>query len=478
MTTTIACLHRNLRLCDNAILHHAAIDVTHLVPLYLESSDEDNPWPTGSASRWWLHHSLNALADELRGIGSDLAVRRGPWLKTLLSIIDQTHAHRVVIEQATEPWHQKQLAALANTLRERDIDLHICASNLFAPPAQFTKADGTPYRVYTPFAATLRKQFALTPPLPAPTQLPPLPPTLARGELRDLALLPTKPWDAGLRNAWQPGEAGAQRALDTFIDTTMTNYAAARDIPARPGTSRLSPHLHFGEISVRQIAWRLQGSSGQGSDMFHRELLWREFAYHVLWHFPHTTDTPMNARFADFPWRQDHTSLLHTWQRGLTGIPIVDAGMRELWHTGSMHNRVRMITASFLTKHCRIAWQHGARWFWDTLVDADLASNSLNWQWVAGCGVDAAPYFRIFNPVRQGEKFDPQGAYVRQWIPALRGLPDACVHQPWTARGGTAPEQPDYPRPILDLDYERNAALAAYRSINGPKNQTATTKGK
>jgi deoxyribodipyrimidine photo-lyase len=303
--------------------------------------------------------------------------------------------------------------------------------------------------------------------------LPPVADGLEGLAIDALALRPTIPWDQGLRASWQPGEAGAAEQLERFLDTGLADYAEARDRPAAPGTSRLSPHLHFGEIGPRQILAQVRAACPQPAqaDPYLRELGWREFSHQLLYHFPHTPLEPLNPRFAAFPWRREGAdALLAAWQQGRTGIPIVDAGMRELWHSGWMHNRVRMIVASLLTKNLRLPWQAGARWFWDTLVDADLANNTQGWQWSAGCGADAAPYFRIFNPVRQGERFDPDGRYVRRWCPELAPLPDKHLQQPWQAsaaelRACGVPLGTDYPLPVIDLKASRAEALAAYDQI-------------
>jgi deoxyribodipyrimidine photo-lyase len=295
--------------------------------------------------------------------------------------------------------------------------------------------------------------------------------------LADLELLPNLDWAAGLRQRWQPGERAAREALARFLQEVLPAYARARDLPGLTGTSGLSPHLHFGEISPRQV-WhalqdrmneRLPANAARSARAWAAELGWREFAYHLLYHFPHSPDVPLRTPFVHFPWRTDPEGL-RAWQRGRTGYPIVDAGMRQLWRIGWMHNRVRMIVASFLVKDLLLSWQHGARWFWDTLVDADLANNTLGWQWSAGCGADAAPYFRIFNPVSQGERFDPQGAYVRTWCPELAGLPNDWIHRPWEApsevlaRGGVVLGK-TYPRPMVDHAEARVRALAALRGI-------------
>jgi deoxyribodipyrimidine photo-lyase len=290
--------------------------------------------------------------------------------------------------------------------------------------------------------------------------------------LEDLELEPKIDWAAGMRAAWRPGEEGAQQELKRFL-AGVEGYASDRNYPSKPGTSRLSPHLHFGEISPREI-WhsvlaRRNRENAAAVDAYLREVGWREFAYHLLFHFPFTADECLRREFDRFPW-SNNRDLLRRWQRGETGYPLVDAGMRELWATGWMHNRVRLVAASFLTKHLRMRWQEGAYWFWDTLVDADLANNALGWQWTAGCGADAAPYFRIFNPVLQSEKFDPEGDYIRCWAPELRGLPVPWIHKPWTAPELVLAEAGvqfgvNYPFPLVEHEQARCEALQAYERL-------------
>jgi deoxyribodipyrimidine photo-lyase len=362
-------------------------------------------------------------------------------------------------------------------LRTEGLEVQSFNSALLFEPWTVANQEGKPFQVFTPFWRHCLGLNEPAPPQPAPDALPG-PARRPKSEpLAAFELEPKIDWAAGLRAAWQPGEAGAQAALRCFLEAAFTGYAQQRNRPDLPGTSRLSPHLHFGEIGPRQVwhglkAWaarRGMADAAWRGSQFLAEVGWREFAHHLLFHFPHTPTEPLRPEFARFPWRR-HPEGLRAWQRGRTGYPIVDAGMRELWATGWMHNRVRMITASFLVKDLLVDWREGARWFWDTLVDADLASNTLGWQWTAGCGADAAPYFRIFNPVSQGEKFDPQGDYVRRWAPELAGLPAEWIHQPWAAppevlaRAGVELGR-HYPAPVVNHAIAREVALEAWAKI-------------
>ncbi|MFS8086985.1 MAG: cryptochrome/photolyase family protein [Acidobacteriota bacterium] len=476
MTTAIVWFRRDLRLADNTALMHALKSATRIIPVYIHAPGEDGDWQPGAASRWWLHHSLAALAESLATRGCRLVIRHGPSLEALHQLIHDTGASLVCFNRLYEPTRRSSDNGIEQALIAAGVDVFSRTGHLLVEPWAIQSRNGSPYRVFTPYARAVRAILSVPTPQPAPRALPLLPARLKSAPLKELELLPRHRWDAGLAQHWQPGEDGAAQRLSRLV-SLLPEYARTRDVPGADGTTRLSPHLHFGEISPHQV-WRAlaQAASRQtdgmlrGAEMLERELLWREFAHHVLHHFPHTPDAPLNPRFAAFPWRRA-PKLLAAWQQGRTGIPIVDAGMRELWATGSMHNRVRMITASFLTKHMGLDWRAGARWFWDTLVDADLASNTLNWQWVAGCGADAAPYFRIFNPVLQSRKFDAQGQYLRRWLPELTHLPSRHIHEPWRAPeparqtdGGQLISK-DYPAPLLDLANARRAALARWRQL-------------
>lgn len=472
MTTALVWFRRDLRLADHAALAYALQHATRLVPVYIHAPEEDGDWAPGAASRWWLHHSLAALAAALAQRGSRLTIRRGPSLDALRALIRETGAGVVCFNRLYEPARLAHDRAIEQALAADGVRVFAGTGHLLAEPWNIASRSGTPYRVYTPYARALRASLAPPAPLPAPRALPLSPPRLKSLALRDLGLLPRIPWDSGLLQAWHPGEAGAQQRLRRLAEK-LPHYARDRDRPAADATTRTSPHLHFGELTPGQLWFAIQqarasGRAGvmRGAEILERELLWREFAHHVLHHFPHTAAAPLDPRFARFPWRRS-PALLRAWQRGETGIPVVDAGMRELWATGFLHNRVRMITASLLTKHLRLDWRAGARWFWDTLVDADLASNTLNWQWVAGCGADAAPYFRIFNPHLQSRKFDARGEYLRRWLPELANLPDRYLHAPETAPAAVLATAGvrigrDYPAPVLELAAERAEALAAF----------------
>lgn len=465
-------VRNDLRLADNPALRAALEAGGAVVPVFILDEAAEGVWALGAASRWWLHHSLAALETSLKKTGSRLVLRAGDTVAELMDLVRQTKAHRVVWNGRNEPEAMRQEQRVVKALGRLGVPCEVSHGHRLFAPGYICRRDGVPYRVFTPF---WKAAGALPPPakpLPAPRQIP-SPVRWPRAvALPSLHLDPQAKWCHGLAAQWKPGESGANTLLERFRGKCVGAYAEMRDRPDRAGTSRLSPHLHFGEISPRQVWWAVASTSAEGgspAEPFLRQLGWREFAYLLLDHFPHTPDEPLRGEFTRFPWREDDHAL-RKWQRGQTGFPIVDAGMRELWATGWMHNRVRMITASFLVKDLRIAWQSGARWFWDTLVDANLANNTLGWQWVAGCGADAAPYFRIFNPVRQGERFDPTGSYVRQWIPELARLPDEWIHRPWGAPYGILADAgvalgKTYPKPLVEHDDARKLALAAFQSI-------------
>ena len=466
MKTALVWFRRDLRLHDNPALSHALDTADRVVPVFIWAPDEEAPWAPGAASRWWLHHSLHALNTSLTALGAPLVIRRGDSLATLRALVKESGADCVYWNHLYEPAVIARDKKLKEALREDGRTVESFNANLWFEPWASKTLNGDPYRVFTPFWKQLRARLPARAPLSAPRKLFAL--TVASDSLDSLNLLPKLKWDSGFYKTWSPGETGALQRLDEFCEESVSRYQERRDFPSESVTSRLSPHLHFGEISPVQVFVRIQRllaqETGTGvlknAEGFLREIAWREFAHHLLFHFPRTPETPMYDKFAHFPWRKKTENDLQRWQRGQTGFPIVDAGMRELWATGTLHNRVRMIAASLLTKNLLIPWQDGARWFWDTLVDADLASNTLGWQWVAGCGADAAPYFRVFNPILQSRKFEA-AAYIRRWVPELATLPDNAIHAPWEL-----PSPPnDYPAPLVDLAGSRDRALLAYQKI-------------
>lgn len=470
---SIVWFRQDLRLSDNPALLAAVRRGGPVIPVFIWAPEEEGAWPPGAASRWWLHQSLNQLGASLRQFGSRLIIRHGPTIDAIRDLLKTTGANTVFWNRRYEPAAIKRDSRVKASLQKDGWTAEsFNGSLLFEPWTIRTQLD-QPYQVFTPFWKACMTQQPPEAPENGPTRVEVprrWPTTLKQAEL---GLEPKIDWARGLRASWCPGEGGANKLLARFLDEGLGGYADGRNRPDQPSTSRLSAHLHFGEISVRQV-WhaiheRLHGrrksQAANGVRVFASELGWREFAHHLLYHFPQTPEQPLREQFARFPWQPDGDHL-RAWQRGRTGYPIVDAGMRELWHTGWMHNRVRMIVASFLVKDLLIPWQEGARWFWDTLVDADLANNTLGWQWSAGCGADAAPYFRIFNPVSQGEKFDPDGIYVRRWIPELERLPNRWIHQPWKAPGRDLTDAgigtgSTHGRPIVDHHEARSRALNA-----------------
>ncbi len=468
---TILWFRNDLRLADNSALA-AAIEVGQpIIPVFIWSPEEDGAWSPGGASMWWLHQALKALGDQWRGNGGQLILRQGQSLKVLRGLIAETGATQVYWNRRYGGEQRGVDAEVKRELRSDGIAVESFNSALLNEPHTVAAGGGQPYKVYTPYWKKVKDRDVEAPVMPHleairfPAQWPDSDP------LEGLELMPQVHWYSGIEARWEVSEAAALTRLETFLDSAVDAYHIDRDRPDFEGTSSLAPYLCWGQIGPRQVVAALKGHcdlSAEGPLVYLKEIYWREFAYNVLYHFPDTPNRPLRLEYADFPWEND-AATLRAWQTGRTGYPIVDAGMRQLWETGWMHNRVRMIVSSLLVKHLLQDWQCGARWFWDTLVDADLASNTLGWQWSGGCGADAAPYFRVFNPIIQGQKFDPDGTYVKRYVPELRKLPSQYIHEPWKAstRVMEGAGADAYASPIIDHQAGRARALAALAKFKG-----------
>jgi deoxyribodipyrimidine photo-lyase len=470
----------DLRLSDHPALHAASNAGAPVICLYVFDEQSralraPDTRPLGGAARWWLAQSLRALQSSLASVGSSLVLRKGPAAKVIADLARQTGAGMVFWNEIAQAPHRAIAEEVAAALTAIGVSSQSFPGDLLAAPAAIRNKEGRGLRVFTPFWRRVQASSDPPKPLPAPKALGPAP-NLAGDSIESWRLEPAHPdWAGGLRDSWRPGEVSGQQRLKEFLESGVAGYASRRDRPDRAGTSRLSPHLRFGEVSPRQV-WHAACFAAAARpaltgdiDKFLSELGWREFCRHLLFDVPDLAKRNLQPGFDAFPWRRDDQARL-AWQHGQTGYPIVDAGMRELWRSGVMHSRVRMVAASFLVKHLLIDWREGEQWFWDTLVDADPGSNPANWQWVAGSGADAAPYFRVFNPILQGEKFDPDGAYVRRWVPELARLPTGLIHQPWSAtplelRGAGVELGKTYPEPIIDHRVGRERALKAYATV-------------
>jgi deoxyribodipyrimidine photo-lyase len=460
---TIVWFREDLRLHDNPALHHAA-SLGSVAAIYIY------PEGMGGASKWWLDKSLSRLSEALAEHGIELVLKTGSAEKILKRALHESSADKVVWNRVYSPQGISLGEAIKNGLGAEST--RSFNGLLLTEPSKVFNKQGSPFKVFTPYWRYCQSVIQARPITDLP-QLKPFDLALESEALADWGLHPQHPdWSQGLGERWLPGEQGAQRRWQAFLDSAVRSYKEGRDFPATDNTSYLSPHLAFGEISANQLwldtheAIATGELDSQNGLKFLSEIGWREYSRYLLVHFPHIQTEPFNKKFVNFPW-QSSPQLLQAWQSGQTGYPIVDAGMRELWHTGYMHNRVRMVVASFLTKHCLIHWREGADWFWDTLVDADIGSNTASWQWVAGCGADAAPYFRIFNPTLQSEKFDKDGEYLRRWLPELRDLPAKYIHKPHAAEQSILSAAnivlgKDYPMPIVDHVSARADALHAY----------------
>jgi len=435
----------DLRLADNPALRAAIDRGEPIIGLYVLDEESDGIRPLGGATKWWLHGSLRSLSDRLSERGGTLVLRRGPAERVVQEVVTDAAAGAVYWNRRYGGAEREVDAALKSSLRNSGLTVESFAASLLFEPWTVQTGSGTPYSVFTPFWRACRSMPPPRAPLPEPREISGPRSAPASDDLDDWGLLPTRPdWAGGLRERWEPGEPAARARLRSFLSDDIADYDRTRDEPAAGATSELSPRLRWVELSPYMV-WHETISSGRQAGRFLSEIGWREFAAHVLYHHPDLATKNLRPEFDAFPWPRLQPSRLRAWQQGRTGIPLVDAGMRELWNTGVMHNRVRMVTASFLIKNLLIDWRLGEQWFWDTLVDADGASNPFNWQWVAGSGADAAPYFRVFNPELQASKFDPHGEYIRRWAPEYAS--------------------DDAPEPIVDLAETRKAALDAYEHV-------------
>ncbi|MCA8902017.1 MAG: deoxyribodipyrimidine photo-lyase [Hyphomonas sp.] len=469
----------DLRLADNPAVNAAVMSGRPIVCLFIHDEASEGLRPHGGASKWWLDKSLKALAADIAGLSGQLTLRTGAAAECLGDVIAETGAGAVYWNRRYDGPGRAVDAAIKETLKARGVEAESFNGRLLVEPWVLKTGSGGYYKVFTPFWKALRAMYAPPPALPRPKSL--AGPDVFSLGVDELGFHPHGPdWSTGFNAMWTPGEAGAAARLADFLDGPVDEYGECRNLPGREdGTSGLSPHLRFGEISPAQV-WRAVMAAieagrirDEGAMVFLSEIAWREFSYSLLFHNPDLAEENYNKDFRHMPWREE-AAVLSAWQRGMTGYPIVDAGMRQLWQTGWMHNRVRMIVASFLTKHLMIHWRKGEDWFWDTLVDADPASNPASWQWTAGSGADAAPYFRVFNPITQGQKFDADGAYVRRWCPELAALPDKVLHAPWQAGDGVLKAAgvwlgKTYPKPIIEHETGRKRALEAYETLKAKR---------
>ncbi len=481
MTVAIVWFRQDLRLADNPALHAALASGAQVLPIWIDEPGDRNAAAIGEACRVWTHHSLQRLGKALEARGSQLVLARGEALPILESLVEATGATGLYWNRRYDPESLETDKAIK--ARFAKLSPATFKAGLIHEPWEVLKGDGTPYRVFTPYWRQVAARLdadGLSEPLAAPEQLEHWQSAPGASSLLDddrwhvdvnaLELLPDLDWPGKMMQGWHVGEAAAGQRLESFLEQGAASaYKDSRDFPGQDGTSMLSPALHHGELSARQILHQLFGGRqvadlDEGENTFAKEVIWREFAHAMLYHFPHTLDQPLDRRFERFVWAEDQDTVFTAWCRGQTGVPIVDAGMRQLYASGWMHNRVRMVVASFLVKNLLVPWQRGEAWFRDTLVDADAASNTFGWQWAAGCGADAAPFFRVFNPVLQGEKFDREGDYVKRWVPELEGIGRRHIHAPWTLPEAELAAL-DYPAPVVDLKQSRQRALDAFAAL-------------
>jgi len=477
MKKVIVWFRKDLRIHDNPALYYASKEGI-VIPLFIWSEDEEKELKKGSASLWWLHHSLIVLSEKLQKLGAKLILQKGNSLEVIKKLNNETKADAVYWNERYEPSIIKRDQTIINELEKDQIELKTYQSHLLYDPYSILNQQNQPYKVFTPFYKQCLKK-EVTRPTKIPTSLLAYDKPIRSLTIDELELLPNIPWYEKFHKYWEPGEEGAIKQWKRFIRDGLYHYQKKRDIPTSDAFSKLSPFLSWGNISPKTIWHALERekiiigqnilNDQQHIEAFQRQLIWREFGYHQLIHFPSITHTPLRSMFRSFPWEKNEDYFMK-WKKGKTGFPLVDAGMRELWETGFMHNRVRMLTASFLVKHLLIPWPNGACWFQDTLVDFDIANNAMGWQWTTGCGLDAAPYFRIFNPMTQGEKFDPNGDYIRKWVPELAKLPPKYIHRPWEApkdilRKANIELGKTYPYPLVEHKAARERALAIYNSL-------------
>ena len=471
MEKALIWFRQDLRIIDNPAWVRAVDQGKAILPVFIWHPEAGGKWAPGGASRWWLHHALADLQEQLGEIGHKLIIRTGPPVEVLEALIEETGAKAVFWNRCYEPYRMRADGIIKDRLKEMGIQAWSGNSSLLREPWTVTAGSGNPYRVYTPYAKTCMQTKD---PDPLEFKIPEnvLEEWPSSLDLKELELLPRYSWAEGFARCWNVKRSEGMFLLRSFMKESLSCYGTDRDFPGTSGVSKLSPYLQWGQIGIREVVYELnRQASSQGKDIYYKELLWREFAHHILYHFPETPEKPLQLRFEKFPWVEDN-ALLDSWKKGRTGYPMVDAGMRELWQTGWMHNRSRMVVASFLVKHLLHSWERGAEWFWDTLVDANLASNTLGWQWAGGCGADAAPYFRVFNPSLQASKFDPEGDYIRKYVPELKKVPDKYLHTPWempedAQKASGCVIGIDYPSPAVEHRKARQGALDAFSSIKG-----------
>ena len=466
MVNSIVWFRNDLRISDNAVINYCLENKRKVLPVYIY----DPLTSLGSASKWWLKHSLISLNKSLKG---NLIVTEGDPRMTLLDLVNENGIKEILWNERYSKDDVNQDNEIIKFIKNHSIRCITFHSCLLKNPQNTLKKDATPFRVFTPFYKQQYQDMAyeLFDYNTEEIDYIDYDDKEQVSKILDIAISKEK-WHEKLLDKWSPGEAGAQKKLKVFLSNGLDGYSEGRNRPDKQHTSMLSPHIRFGEISIREIAKSLENENTEDAEIFYKELVWREFSYHLLYHFPHLVDTNLQKKFDNFKWlnNQDH---LERWQKGMTGYPIIDAGMRQLWQTGYMHNRVRMIVGSFLVKNLMIHWKYGQAWFWDTLVDADIASNSASWQWVAGTGADAAPYFRIFNPVTQSKKFDPNGDYIKKYVPELKNIPSKYIHLPSEIDNKSLVSYgvkigKDYPSPVVDLSVSRDRALSAFKKLSLP----------